>query len=187
MSNEQSPAKTGIPVKDMTQIAIITALLCILAPMSIPIGPIPVSLTNLVIYLSLYVLGMRKGTLSFLLYLLIGAVGLPVFSGYTGGLAKLTGATGGYLVGFIFIALMGGYVIDHWPDKYALHLIAYVLSTAICYALGTVWFVYLMQCTLGYALSVCVTPFILVDLCKMVVGILVGPQVRRRLAKANVL
>ncbi|MCD8325692.1 MAG: biotin transporter BioY [Lachnospiraceae bacterium] len=155
--------------------------------MSIPIGPIPVSLTNLVLYLTLYVLGMKKGTLSFLIYLLIGAVGLPVFSGYTGGLAKLTGATGGYLVGFIFITLMGGYVIDHWMDKYWLHFIAYVVSTAICYALGTAWFVYLMQCTLGYALSVCVMPFIIVDICKMVIGILAGSQVRKRLAKANVL
>lgn len=187
MSNETSTVKTKIPVKDMTQIAIITALLCILAPMSIPIGPVPVSLTGLIIYLSLYVLGMKKGTLSLLIYLLIGAVGLPVFSGYTGGLAKLTGATGGYLVGFLFITLIGGYAVDRWPGKYWLHFIAYVVSTAICYALGTAWFVYLMQCTLGYALSVCVTPFILVDICKMVIGILVGPQVRKRLAKANVL
>ncbi len=187
MSKEKSTTERKTAVKDITQVSIITALLCILAPMSIPIGPVPVSLTSFVIYLSLYMLGMKKGTLSILIYLLIGAVGLPVFSGYTGGLAKLTGATGGYLVGFIFIALIGGYVIDHWPDQYWLHFLAYVLSTAICYALGTIWFVYLMQCTLAYALSVCVTPFILVDLCKMVVGILVGSRVRKRLAKASIL
>lgn len=109
---KKATASGMIQVRDMTKIAIFTALLCILAPMSIPIGPVPISLTTLVIYLSLYILGMKKGTISFLIYLLLGLVGLPVFSGYSGGPAKLLGPTGGYIIGFLFIALIGGYVID---------------------------------------------------------------------------
>ncbi|MCD8197847.1 MAG: biotin transporter BioY [Lachnospiraceae bacterium] len=183
---EKKATTTGmIQVRDMTKIAIFTALLCILAPMSIPIGPVPISLTNLVIYLSLYILGMKKGTISFLIYLLLGLVGLPVFSGYAGGPAKLVGPTGGYLIGFIFIALIGGYMIDRWPEKYALHFIAYVASTALCYALGTAWFVYLMDCTVAYALGICVFPFIIGDLCKIAVAMFLGAQVRRQLRKAN--
>ena len=73
------------------------AVTCILAPLSVPIGPVPISLTNFAIYLSLYLLDWKKGTLSYLIYLLLGLVGLPVFSGFTGGLAKLAGPTGGYI------------------------------------------------------------------------------------------
>ena len=84
-------------VKTMTMCAIMAALMCILGPMSIPIGAVPISFTNLVIYLTVYLLGAKKGCISYLIYMLLGVVGLPVFSGYTGGIAKLAGPTGGYL------------------------------------------------------------------------------------------
>ena len=79
----------------ITVTALMTAVTCILAPLSIPIGPVPISLTNLAIYISLYLLGWKRGTISYLIYLLIGLVGIPVFSGFTGGPAKLAGPTGG--------------------------------------------------------------------------------------------
>lgn len=183
----QSKKINGLPLRDMTATAVFTALLCILAPMSVPIGPVPISLTNLVIYLSLYILGMKKGTISYLLYMLIGIIGLPVFSGFTGGPAKLLGPTGGYLVGFIFITLMGGFVIERLKEKYILHFAAFVVSTAVCYAFGTVWFVYLMKCTFAYALTVCVFPFIIVDLCKMILAIIFGNIIRKRLVSAKLI
>ena len=93
--------KSAFTIRQMAMIAVITAITCVLAPMSIPIGPVPISLTNLVIYFGLYVLGTKNGTISYLIYLLIGLVGLPVFSGFTGGPGKLFGPTGGYLIGFI--------------------------------------------------------------------------------------
>ena len=99
-------------VKTMTMCAIMAALMCILGPMSIPIGAVPISFTNLVIYLTVYLLGAKKGCISYLIYMLLGVVGLPVFSGYTGGIAKLAGPTGGYLVGFILLALISGMVHD---------------------------------------------------------------------------
>lgn len=74
---------------EMTVTALMTAVTCILAPLSIPIGPVPISFTNLAIYLSLYLLGWKRGTISYLVYLLIGLVGVPVFSGFTGGIGKL--------------------------------------------------------------------------------------------------
>ena len=83
----------------MSVTALMAAVTCILAPMSIPIGPVPISLTNLAIYLSLYLLGWKWGTVSYLVYVVIGAVGVPVFSGFTGGLGKLAGPTGGYIAG----------------------------------------------------------------------------------------
>ena len=75
----------------MTSTALMTAVTCILGPLAIPIGPVPVSLTPLAVFLSVYILGTKRGTIAYLLYLLIGAVGVPVFSGFTGGVGKLAG------------------------------------------------------------------------------------------------
>lgn len=86
-TNTQTFRKTSTYAMVVT--ALMAAVTCILAPLSVPIGPVPISLTNFAIYLSLYLLDWKKGTLSYLIYLLLGLVGLPVFSGFTGGLAKL--------------------------------------------------------------------------------------------------
>lgn len=92
--------------KELTLIGLMAALTCIAGPLSLPLpfSPVPISLTNLAIYFSVYILGMKRGTISYLVYLLLGLVGLPVFSAFTSGPAKLFGPTGGYLIGFIFIA-----------------------------------------------------------------------------------
>ena len=95
-TNTQTFRKTSTYAMVVT--ALMAAVTCILAPLSVPIGPVPISLTNFAIYLSLYLLDWKKGTLSYLIYLLLGLVGLPVFSGFTGGLAKLAGPTGGYIM-----------------------------------------------------------------------------------------
>lgn len=101
----------------MATAALMAAVMCILGPMSVPIGPVPISLTNLVIYFALYLIGSKYGTVSYLVYLLLGAVGLPVFSGFTGGFAKLAGPTGGYLIGFIPMAIIGGLMIEKSHGK----------------------------------------------------------------------
>ena len=106
MNQTQSSTLPRSKTYEITITALMTAVTCILAPMSIPIGPVPISFTNLAIYLSLYLLGWKRGTISYLIYLLIGLVGLPVFSGFTGGPAKLAGPTGGYIIGFIVWQLL---------------------------------------------------------------------------------
>lgn len=171
--------------RDMVQIALFAAIMCILGPLSIPIGPVPISLTTLVIYTMVYILGMKKGTVSCIVYILLGLVGLPVFSGFSGGPAKLLGATGGYIIGYIFVVLIAGAIVDHWSQKYWLHFIGFIVGTAVLYAFGTAWFIFLMKCELGYAMSVCVIPFIPGDLCKIVLAMLLGSQVRRALTKAG--
>lgn len=100
----------------MVTTAFMAAVTCILAPLSIPIGPVPISLTNLAIYLSLYLLNWKRGTISYCLYLLIGLAGLPVFSGFSGGIGKLAGPTGGYIIGFIPMAIIAGIIIDHFRN-----------------------------------------------------------------------
>ena len=119
--------------------------------------------------------------------LLIGLVGVPVFSGYGAGIAKLAGPTGGYLVGYLLLAFIGGLFIEKSKGQPVISGIGLVLGDAACYVLGTAWFVFQMQCDLGYALSVCVYPFIALDLAKIVVSCIVGALLRKRLVQAGVL
>ena len=93
---------------NMTECALMAALMCVLCPLSVPIGPIPISLSILVILITVVVLGTWRALVSYTVYLLLGAVGMPVFSGFQGGLAKLAGPTGGYLAGQFQYAGKGG-------------------------------------------------------------------------------
>ena len=134
MNNTATKTNSKFTIQQIAMIAVMTAVTCVLAPLSVPI-----SLTNLVIYFSLFILGTKKGTISYLIYLLIGLVGIPVFSGFTSGPGKLFGPTGGYLIGFIPLALIAGYFINHFRHKKALSFLGMILGTAVCYALGTTW------------------------------------------------
>ena len=181
----KSNAKSGLTVSQIAVIGVMTAATCVLAPLSLPIGPVPISLTNLVIYFSLYTLGTMKGTISYLVYLLLGLVGLPVFSGFTSGPGKLFGPTGGYLIGFIPMAIIAGLVIDRYINKRIVCLLGMIAGTAVCYLFGTAWLAY--QANMGFkaALMAGVIPFIAGDLIKMVLAMLIGPQIRSQLKRAN--
>ena len=176
-----------ISVSEMALIAVMAAVTCIMGPLSIPIpfSVVPISLTNLAVYLAIYVLGCRRGTLSYLVYLLLGLVGVPVFSGFSGGVGKLFGPTGGYLLGFIFMALICGWAIDHFSCKLVPSFIGMLLGTVVCYAFGTAWLAYQANLTFMAALAAGVLPFIPGDLAKMVIAAVLGPQICRRLAQAN--
>ena len=171
----------------MAVTALMAAVMCVLGPLTVPIGAVPISLANFVICLAARLLGPKFGTLSVAVYLCIGLIGVPVFSGYVEGLAKLAGPTGGYLVGYLLLALIGGLFIEKSNGNPVVSGIGLVLGDAACYVLGTAWFVFQMQCELGYALSVCVYPFIALDLAKIVVSCVVGALLRKRLVQAGVL
>ena len=176
----------------MVTYAIFTALICIFAPMSIPIGPIPISLTNLVLYISLFIIYTRGSLVSYTVYLLLGIAGLPVFSGYVGGLAKLAGPTGGYLIGFYPMLIIAGITFRSTLKlNKKLHLgltfLSLVIGTLVAYAFGTVWFVLQMECTCEYALSVCVIPFIPFDLIKIIIAMILGEAVRKPLLKQGLI
>lgn len=174
-------------IKSMTIISLMTAILCILGPITlpIPISPIPISFVTLAIYISVYVLGMKRGTISCLLYLLIGFIGLPVFSGFSGGVGRLLGPTGGYMLGYVFIAVICGFFIDRWMTKRVLHIIGMVLGTIVCYLFGTIWLS--MQAGMSFyaALGVGVLPFILGDMIKITAASIAGPLIRKRLIRAG--
>mgnify|MGYP006317653529 CR=1 FL=1 len=193
-------------IQDLTLIALMAALTCILGPMSItlPFTPVPISFTNLVIYygsiwiisristnlviyFAVMVIGMKRGTISYLVYLLIGAVGLPVFSGFSGGLAKLAGPTGGYLVGFIFLALISGFFVEKFSGNIVMAVIGMVLGTAVTYAFGTIWLCAQMHLTFVQGLYAGVIPYLPGDAAKIVIAIIVGSAVKKAVVKARVL
>ncbi len=165
-------------------IALITAVTCILAPFSIPIpiSPVPISLTNLVLLVSIYILGWKDAVVSFLIYLLLGIAGLPVFSGFTGGLAKLAGPTGGYLVGFIFMIILAGIFAEHFAHKRSLIVAGMILGTAVAYIFGTAWLAFQMELSFTAALSIGVVPYLPGDTAKIVIAVTFGPVLRDRLS-----
>ena len=183
MSNLTVNTKEKFSIQQIAAIGVMTAVICVLAPFSLPIGPVPISLTNLAIYFVLYMLGVKRGTISYLVYLLIGLVGVPVFSGFTGGVGKLAGPTGGYIIGFIPMAIIAGIIIDKCNNR-VIQILGMVLGTVICYAFGTAWFCFQSGNTVSAALSICVFPFIPADLVKMVIAMIFGPMIRKKIGIA---
>lgn len=163
------------------------AAMCVLGPLSVPIGPVPIAFANLVVYFTVYLLGWRWGAVSTLVYLLLGLAGLPVFAGYTAGAVRLLGPTGGYLMGYLPMAIVAGLVIERKEGRRLLQFLGMMVGTALCYLLGTAWFCWQGGYTVGAAIGLCVTPFIPFDLLKMLFALWVGPVLRTRLKEAKLL
>lgn len=167
-----------IRTKQMVLIALMTAVTCVLGPLSIPLpfSPVPISLTNFAIFLAIFILGMKNGTISFIIYLLLGAVGVPVFSSFRGGLQVLAGPTGGYLIGFIFLALIMGFALDHFDRKLVPTIIGMIIGMVVCYAFGTVWLAKLLSLSFKEGLMMGVIPYLAGDAAKIIIAAIVGPK-----------
>ena len=192
-------AKSLTGTRRLTLCAVMAAVMCVLAPISLPIGPISITGGTLAIYLTACLLGGKWGTVTTLVYLLLGFVGLPVFSNYMGGAERLVGPTGGYLVGYLPMMFLAGtaaaWAFSRFRDQggkgvaitLALQFLGMVLATAVLYAFGTAWYCVQAGVDLQKALAACVFPFIPFDLAKMAVALLIGLPVRRRLERAGLL
>jgi biotin transport system substrate-specific component len=159
----------------MAYVAIFAVAIAICAWISIP-TTVPFTLQTFGIFLAVGVLGGRRGTFAVLVYILLGAVGLPVFAGFSGGLGILLGTTGGYIVGFLFSALAYWLVTKFFGDSLPVMVVSMVLGLVICYAFGTAWFMTVYARSsgaigLGTALGWCVFPFIIPDLCKIALAV----------------
>ena len=159
------------------------AFLCVTAPWSIPIGPIPISLATLAVYLIGATLGCIDGTIAVAVYLLLGAFGVPVFSGFEGGVQKLIGVTGGYLIGYLPCALITGLAVKpNAPEPPKWRLPAFMaLGTAVLYLIGTAWFMLQTRNTLAAAMGMCVAPFLPGDAIKIIAASLLAVPIRRAL------
>ena len=160
--------------KRMTRIALCAALLAPCAWLSVPTQP-PFTMQTFGVFLTLLLLGAKDGTIAIGLYILLGALGVPVFSGFNGGMGALMGPTGGYIVGFLLICLIFGLLCGKGAGLW-LKALALLLGLAVCYAFGTLWFVKVYGDMKGpistlSALSMCVFPFIVPDLAKLALAL----------------
>ena len=163
--------------KRMTRIALCAALLAPCAWLSVPTQP-PFTMQTFGVFLTLLLLGAKDGTIAIGLYILLGALGVPVFSGFNGGMGALMGPTGGYIVGFLLICLIFGLLCGKGAGLW-LKALALLLGLAVCYAFGTLWFVKVYGDMKGpistlSALSMCVFPFIVPDLAKLALALWAG-------------
>ena len=186
--------KNGMKTIDMAQVSLLTALLCVIAPFQIPVGEVPITLATMAVVFISVLIGWQKGIVCCLLYLLIGACGVPVFSGLRGGLSVLAGPTGGYLWGYPVLALAGGLFYRHASSVFnnrslifAETILGFIIGTVLLYTLGTAWFIHLTKSSLSHAMAVCVYPFIPLDLVKIVLGVVLGDLLRSRLVKSGMI
>ena len=168
---------------DITLIALFAALMAICSWISIPLT-VPFTLQTFAVFVTLEIIGGKRGTLSILVFLLLGAVGVPVFSGFKSGVAVLLGTTGGNLIGFLCTALIYWLFTSLLGNKFIVRLIALLLGLVVCYAFGTAWFmvVYMKSTgTIGLAtvLGWCVTPFVIPDLVKLAVAFIISDRVTK--------
>lgn len=157
----------------MAEIALMSAVLCIVSPFSVPVpmSPVPFSLSLLAVYLTAVILGAKQSAVCVLIYLLLGMVGLPVFSGFSGGIGVLFGPTGGYLAGYLPCALITGWVTNakKGNGSFLQNIGAMTVGTGACYFLGTIWFLAVMDgsYSIAQALLVCVVPYLIFDMIKI--------------------
>lgn len=183
-------------VRNMCFIALMAAVMCIASPIAVPIGPIPITLATLCVYLAGALLGGAKGTMAVVVYILLGVVGLPVFSGYSGGFAKVAGVTGGYIVGYIPCVAIVGFAVDKLGEKKLsiggakfswIYPVSMIVGTIALYALGTIWFMIQSGNTLGASMGMCVIPFLPGDALKIVAATVLGVACRSRLRAMGIL
>lgn len=158
-------------ISDITLIALMSAVICVCSWITVPIGAVPFTLQTFGIFLALRFLGGKKGTAAIIIYLLLGAAGLPVFSNFGAGIGKILGPTGGYMLGFIFSGITVILLEKFDTQNKYLRIITDSIALFGCYALGTVWFYMFVGRQSGmsiYAvLSACVIPFIIPDIAKI--------------------
>ncbi len=155
---------------DMIYVALFAAVICVCSLISINIGEVPITLQTFAVCAAAAMLGWKRGTLSVIIYILLGAIGLPVFAGGSGGFGIIAGSTGGYIVGFIFTALIVGFVADKFNRKIIALVIAMVVGILVCYAFGTPWFMFVTNMDLVTSLGYCVIPFLIPDAVKIIVA-----------------
>lgn len=159
--------------------ALFTALIVILSQLQVPVGPVPVSLATLGVMLCGLLLGWRYGALAVGAYILLGAVGVPVFAGFQGGAGRLLGPTGGYILGYLFYALIAGLSIPRLQERFWGRCVLLLGGTAVCYGLGTAWFMQTSGRTLAESLTLCVIPFLPGDAAKIALAAFLTPRLRK--------
>ncbi|MDO4816434.1 MAG: biotin transporter BioY [Bacillota bacterium] len=165
-----------LTTKNLTAIALMSAVMAICSWLTVPTA-VPFTLQTFAVFFSLEYLGGKKGTLAILVYILLGAVGLPVFSGFAGGIGHLAGPTGGYIIGFIASGIIYRLGEKFTGESELLHYALEAVCLIACYALGTLRYCRVTGTELWAALCVCVLPFIIPDALKLALAHIAAKRV----------
>ena len=164
--------KSILSTKNLSLMALMSALLCLLAPISIPIGPVPITLSIFIIYIISYILDANSALISVFIYLLMGIVGLPVFAGYKSGLG---------VISYLVVVYISSYYNNKYYYNKILQLLFMFITLILCYVCGTIWFSIFKKMTFIESLFICVFPFIITDVIKIIAACMLGNEIRKRL------
>ena len=188
-SKTNKSTKNRAFIYDLVLISVSAALITICSWISIPLGPVPFTLQTLGILAVMLTVGGRRGTIAILVYLTLGAVGVPVFAGFKGGIMSFVGPTGGFLIGFVIAALVYWLLEKLFLKKlmtttvrtWIFGLLGFLVFEIVMYIVGVIWFMTVYAAQTGpvglmTVLGWCVIPFIIPDLVKMAVALIIGER-----------
>lgn len=180
----ETQEKKLFSVQNMVLIAVFTALIAVCSWIRVPVEPVPFTLQTFAVFVTAGLLGSKRGAVSVVVYILLGLVGVPVFAGFAAGPSVIAGPTGGYIVGFIFTAIITGAIMSASKNmnstaKIIMTAVAMILGDIACFAIGTVWFMVVMKTGLIATLGLCVIPYIIPDLVKIVVAVILVDRMRK--------
>jgi biotin transport system substrate-specific component len=172
-------------VRDMTLISLFAALIAVTSFIAIPIGTLPITLQTFGVFSTLILLGGRRGSISVAVYIALGAVGLPVFSGFSGGIGRLFDANGGFIFGFLAAALVYWLLSRVFSDTSVGAVISTVSAHLVLYAVGALWLFFGYSEGAGFpeTLALTVLPYLLPDAVKLFLAIFLCEKIKKRLNK----
>ena len=177
-------AEKKIKAFDIVITALMAALIAVCSFIAIPVGAVPVTLQTFAVFACAGILGKNRGTISILVYILLGIVGMPVFSGFQSGLSVITGPTGGYIIGFLPAVFVAGLIMQKTDRKIPFTVAAFLVGLLICYICGMLWYVYVFssgEADFASAFAVCILPYIIPDVIKLILAAVVSQAVRKRI------
>ena len=182
MKNMNSGDNKLFTVKNMCYVGLFTAVIAIMAQISIPMPlGVPMTMQTFAITLAAIILGAKLSTISTLIYVLLGAIGLPVLAGFSGGISKFVGPTGGFLISFPIMAFIIGYAVDHRSAFKGAFVVGLIAGTVVNYIVGIAMFCILTQSSVAVGFTACVLPFIPTAIIKAILASLIGFPIRKRL------
>lgn len=165
-------------IREIVLISMFTAVIAVCSWITVP-TTIPFTLQTFGIFCSMLIPGGKNGFFSILVYILLGIIGIPVFSGFKSGFNALTSYSGGYIWGFIFLGIVFWTMEKIFGNKFFIQIVSLILGMVICYICGTLWFTYVMKTSFIYGLTVCVMPYIIFDAIKLICAIWISDKIKK--------
>ncbi len=184
---EKTTTVSVLTVRDLCYISIFAAIIAAMAQISIPLpAGVPLTLQTLAVPLAGIILGAKRGTIATIVYVLLALAGAPVLANFTGGIGKVLGVTGGFIISFPLMAFLSGLVAEKGV-KSALYWAGLIMGVVVNYIVGTLWFVFAADSTVVAALTACVFPFIPTAILKLILSGILGETVKKAMKRAQLL